>query len=127
MVDADKTILISTHFMDEAERCHRLAILANGALVADGSPGELMRDIDASVVEIEAGDTRSVRERLVAADVVYDVAQLGTRLHALVRADVADPVERIRELLGARSDARLREVSANLEDVFVMATRERTF
>jgi ABC-2 type transport system ATP-binding protein len=42
LVDAGTTILVSTHLMDEAERCHRLAILDHGKLVADGSPHELM-------------------------------------------------------------------------------------
>ncbi len=51
---ADGTaILVSTHFMDEAERCHFLAILDEGRKVADGTPEELKNDIDATVVEIE--------------------------------------------------------------------------
>ena len=46
-------ILVSTHFMDEAERCHRLAILDAGRKVADGSPQQLKDSIGYSVVEIE--------------------------------------------------------------------------
>jgi ABC-2 type transport system ATP-binding protein len=41
LADAGTTVLVSTHYMDEAERCHRLAILDRGALVADGTPAEL--------------------------------------------------------------------------------------
>ena len=49
LVERGTTILVSTHYMDEAERCHRLAILAEGRRVAEGAPRRLMRDIDAVV------------------------------------------------------------------------------
>ena len=49
LVAEDTTILVSTHFMDEAERCHSIAILDLGVLVAAGSPAELADDIDAAV------------------------------------------------------------------------------
>jgi ABC-2 type transport system ATP-binding protein len=128
MVDEGKTILVSTHFMDEAERCHRIAILDEGRLVAEGVPDDLMHDIGVSVVEIQAGHTREVREAILASDIVLHVAQLGSKLHALVKPEVADPVDRVREVVGAaRGGARLelRRVDASLEDVFVVATMER--
>lgn len=127
MVDEGKTILVSTHFMDEAERCHRIAILDEGRLVAEGVPDDLMRDIGVHVIEIESGHTREVRAAILESGVVLHVAQLGNKLHALVRADVADPVRSVREVLErARGGAglALREVDANLEDVFVVATSE---
>ena len=52
LVGRGTTILVSTHYMDEAERCHRLAILDRGRLVAEGVPKELMAGIPAIVVEI---------------------------------------------------------------------------
>ena len=55
------TILVSTHYMDEAERCHELAILADGKLVAQGAPQKLMADIPATVIEVEAADTVAAR------------------------------------------------------------------
>lgn len=128
MVDDGKTILVTTHFMDEAERCHQLAILDEGRLVAHGVPEQLMRDIPARVVEIESGHSRDVRRRILDSERVLHVAQLGSRLHALVRPDVSDPVETLRaEIQGATgaTDLKLREVGANLEDVFMMATSER--
>lgn len=127
MVDEGKTILVSTHFMDEAERCHRLAILDEGRLVAEGVPDDLMRDIAASVVEIQSGHTREVRSAILDSGVVLHVAQLGNKLHALVRPEVADPVESVRRVIeGARgaSGLELRRVDASLEDVFVVATTE---
>jgi ABC-2 type transport system ATP-binding protein len=61
LADRGTTILVSTHYMDEAERCHRLAILDRGKLVAEGTPELLMRNIDATVVEIEAEQIRAAR------------------------------------------------------------------
>jgi ABC-2 type transport system ATP-binding protein len=81
LVDHGTTVLVSTHYMDEAERCHNLAILDQGRLVAEGRPRDLIRDIAAGVVEIETDTPQRVRECLEAAEGVHSVAQLGTRLH----------------------------------------------
>jgi ABC-2 type transport system ATP-binding protein len=112
--------------MDEAERCHALAILDQGVLVADGSPKRLMADLPASVVEIESDTVRVVRETLLDLAEVIDVAQLGSRLHALVQPNVQDPSAFLDASLQQRSlRASLKLVPPNLEDVFVMATLGR--
>ena len=123
LIDQGTTILVTTHFMDEAERCHALAILDEGALVAQGAPATLMDDMPARVVEIETDRTRDVRDALLAADDVIDVAQLGSRLHALIDRSRSEPDAYVESVL-ARHDLRaaLRVVKPNLEDVFVMAT-----
>jgi len=123
MVDQGTTVLVSTHFMDEAERCHRLAILDQGRLVADGVPDDLMRDLGASVVEIESMHSRAVRNSILRSNLVWHVAQLGNKLHALVDPSVAQPEETLLGLVTpVDDDARVRLIGANLEDVFVMAT-----
>jgi ABC-2 type transport system ATP-binding protein len=120
---AGTTILVSTHYMDEAERCHRVAILDRGRLVAEGSPRELMDGIGAVVVEIEAADARAARHALDGQPLVRSIAQLGTRLHALLEPSAAAPVDQIDELLRAKHiEARVEIVRASLEDVFVAAT-----
>jgi len=117
------TILVSTHYMDEAERCHRLAILAEGRLVAEGTPRDLMRDIPAAVVEIETPDTAAARAALSGQPWILSIAQLGTRLHALLDRDVPDPAGRVSERLAkAAVAAEVKAVVASLEDVFVAAT-----
>lgn len=117
------TILVSTHYMDEAERCHGLAILAEGKVVAEGEPKALMRDIAASVVEIEADDVMAARRALASDAQVKSLAQLGTRLHALIDPAATGPEERIRRrLLDAGVAAHVALVPASLEDVFVAAT-----
>jgi ABC-2 type transport system ATP-binding protein len=126
LVDRGTTILVSTHLMDEAERCHRIAILDRGALVADGTPRELMREIDAAVLEIESERLSAARAVLGQIDGVLSVAQLGTRLHALVELALEDPEGTVRAALErAGVEAAVALTPANLEDVFVAATRSR--
>jgi ABC-2 type transport system ATP-binding protein len=117
------TILVSTHYMDEAERCHELAILADGRLVAQGAPQRLMADIAATVVEVESDDTVAAREALQADAAVFSIAQLGTRLHVLLDPSAAAPESRIAaQFAAAGVVARATRVPASLEDVFVAAT-----
>jgi ABC-2 type transport system ATP-binding protein len=127
LVDRGTTILVSTHYMDEAERCHGLAILDGGRLVAEGAPRQLMNRIDAIVIEIEADDVRGARHALDGQTFVKSVAQLGNRLHALLATDVPEPERRIRDLLlRQRVQASVERVHASLEDVFVAATGFRS-
>jgi ABC-2 type transport system ATP-binding protein len=124
LVDRGTTILVSTHYMDEAERCHGLAILDRGRLVAEGSPRELMDGIGATVIEIEAEDVRGARRALDGQHYVKSVAQLGNRLHALLDPQRADPEGSIRALLDRhRVAGKVERVRASLEDVFVASTR----
>jgi ABC-2 type transport system ATP-binding protein len=123
LVNRGITILVSTHYMDEAERCHRLAILAEGRLVAEGVPQDLMRDIPAAVIEVEAADTAAARRALADDAAILSVAQLGLRLHVLLDPLVEAPGDRVRgRLRAAGVDAAVEAVGASLEDVFVAAT-----
>jgi ABC-2 type transport system ATP-binding protein len=120
---AGTTILVSTHLMDEAERCHGLAIISRGKLVAEGTPQELMQGIDALVLEIEVADPQKASLALRDLPYVKSVTQLGTRLHALLKRDTASPVKKLTEVLReAGLKAEVQETPANLEDVFVEAT-----
>lgn len=124
LVEQGTTVLVSTHYMDEAERCHELAILDHGRLVAEGRPRDLVRDIGAGVVEIETESPRQARDCLEATEGVHSVAQLGTRLHALTDRRIDDPAALIRDALEeAGIGGAVEQVVANLEDVFVAATR----
>jgi ABC-2 type transport system ATP-binding protein len=123
LVGTGTTILVSTHYMDEAERCHGIAILDRGRLVAEGSPRSLMDAIGAQVIEVEAADTRGVRHALQGRSFVRSVTQLGTRLHVLLAPDLTDGRARIQALLAdAHVTALVESVRASLEDVFVAAT-----
>ncbi|HEX2139238.1 MAG TPA: ABC transporter ATP-binding protein [Woeseiaceae bacterium] len=118
------TILVSTHYMDEAERCHRLAILDRGVKVADGAPTTLQENTGMIVIEIRANRPDLAQERLHGAAFVASVTQLGTRLRVLVPRDVPEPLQAVRNVLtAAHLDADSRIVGASLEDVFVAATQ----
>ncbi len=126
LVDQGTTILVSTHYMDEAERCHRLAILDHGVLVADGEPQALMAALAAAVVEVDTPDAKRARPLLRDAPRVLSVAQLGRRLRVLVaRADDA-PADYVQTLLrGAGIAGSAEATHPSLEDVFVTHTRRR--
>jgi ABC-2 type transport system ATP-binding protein len=129
LIDQGTTILVSTHYMDEAERCHGLAILDEGQLVASGSPDQLMDDIPARVVTVETDvteDTAKAKAALIGQREVYSVAQLGQRLHVLLDPTTQDPTGKVSESLSGNGIAgKATSVRASIEDVFVMATREQ--
>lgn len=117
-----KTILVSTHYMDEAERCHNLAILENGKKRADGTPQELMEQMGACVVEIDRSGKplRELKARLIQQPEIVSAAQLGTRLRVLVRDEIADPIDFLSRQLDQTYS--LEQVRPSLEDVFVTCT-----
>jgi len=125
LVDAGTTILVSTHFMDEAERCHRLAILDRGHLVADGSPRELMDALPGEVLIVASADLRRARDLLDQFAGIIASAQIGAHLRVLVR-DGANVRERVAaHLREGGVQATVDSAPANLEDVFVSATLGR--
>ena len=123
LIDQGTTILVSTHYMDEAERCHRLAILDRGRLVCEGEPLTLMQNIGATVVEITGPDLRAIRRSLTGLDAVWNLTQLGSRLHALLDPGIEQPDAVIRETLAQSNvEGDVVAADAGLEDVFVAAT-----
>jgi ABC-2 type transport system ATP-binding protein len=121
------TILVSTHYMDEAERCHELAILDQGKITARGSPRELMDGINAQVVEVEVVNPRAARSALENQTAILSIAQLGERLHVLLDKHIDNPARFVGQLLdAAQVRAQVQQVRANLEDVFVAATGQPT-
>ncbi len=140
LVDQGTTILVSTHYMDEAERCHALAILDQGALVAAGTPAELARDIDAQVLLVRSSRPRAVSKFLfpehgdegpvvasAAAPFVHSTAQIGNTLRVMVDAGLPAPEERLRQVLSSAGLPvdECQRVDPSLEDVFVAATQAR--
>ena len=117
------TILVSTHYMDEAERCHRLAILDHGVKVADGTPRELQGRTGMSIVEVVAADPYAAQAALAELDEVVSVTQLGIRLRVLLPIAFDGPAERVqRALARANLEATTALTAASLEDVFVAVT-----
>ncbi|MDX1556266.1 MAG: ABC transporter ATP-binding protein, partial [Xanthomonadales bacterium] len=130
LVDEGTTILVSTHYMDEAERCHALAILDLGRLVAAGTPDELARGMDAQVLLLRSPRPRMVSRLLATTDdavFVHSSAQIGNTLRVLVDRDLPNPESTLKGVL-VRAGLPVDEctlVKPSLEDVFVAATQAR--
>lgn len=117
------TIMVSTHYMDEAERCHRLAILDRGVKVADGTPQDLQNDTGMHIVEVVADDPYAAQSAIRAISEIASVTQLGVRLRVLIPQSVADPIDLVKRSLHDKSiDAVVTTTAATLEDVFVAVT-----
>jgi ABC-2 type transport system ATP-binding protein len=125
IAEGGATILVSTHYMEEAERCHGLAILAEGKLVAEGTPQALMKSVDADVFEIEGADGSAAPNLLRALPWVHGVTQLGVRLRVLADRGNPDAAAQLRSVLTREGiDSTVERTDASLEDVFVVATRK---
>ncbi|KRG41267.1 ABC transporter ATP-binding protein [Stenotrophomonas pictorum JCM 9942] len=125
LADAGTTLLVSTHYMDEAERCHRLAILDRGRLVADGSPAELAGALQGCTLGVSVAQPRQAQRVLSQLPGVLSVAQIGNLLRVLVQPGDDLPARLQRQLQAAGLRAQVTPVPPNLEDVFVSATRGR--
>ncbi len=125
LADGGTTILVSTHYLDEAERCHRLAILDRGVLVADGTPGELSAQLEGRTLAVHAAQPRRTQAVLLTVPGVVSVAQVGN-VQRVLMAENGNAADRLRaELAQAGLQAEVEPIAPNLEDVFVVATRGR--
>jgi ABC-2 type transport system ATP-binding protein len=125
LADAGTTILVSTHYMDEAERCHRLAILDHGVKVADGTPKDLQAETGMSIIEVLADDPYAAQVAIESEASVISVTQLGVRLRVLIPVDFENPLTIIDDCLVRNNlTADTKVVPASLEDVFVAVTQK---
>jgi ABC-2 type transport system ATP-binding protein len=123
LADAGTTLLVSTHYMDEAERCHRLAILDRGRLVADVTPAQLTGQLAGRTFAVHAAQPRRAQQVLQALPGAPAVAQIGNTLRVLTEDPAIDAAAVRAALRSAGLDAEVEPVAPNLEDVFVAATR----
>ncbi len=123
LAERGTTILVSTHYMDEAERCHRLAILDHGVKVVDGAPRELQQNTGMQVIETVADDPYCAQLAVAELPAVRSVTQLGMRLRILIPDTVPDALNLVEQQLKANGiTADTQASSASLEDVFVAVT-----
>jgi len=115
------TIFVSTHYMDEAEFCHRLALMYRGKVIALGPPAELKHGLDAhNLLNLESSEPLETMRALEHVEGVLDVAIFGRGLHLLVD-DVEATTARVRQALGAKGVVveSLQGIPPSMEDVFV--------
>ncbi len=115
------TIFVTTHYMDEAEYCHRIALMYGGRMVALGSPAELKRSLgEGHLLNLETSDLLESLTQLYGGDNIRDVAVFGGGLH--IKVDHADrAIAWIRETL-TRAGIEvyvLEAITPSMEDVFV--------
>ena len=121
LADEGTTLLVSTHYMDEAERCTRLAILDRGRIVADGTPQHLLAALPGRTWLITTSEPRRAHRALDDLPGVIAVAQIGTSLRVLGNGD-GDLKAHIEARLRETGTATVEPTAPNLEDVFVAAT-----
>jgi ABC-2 type transport system ATP-binding protein len=124
---AGHTIFVSTHYMDEAEYCHRIALMYRGRVIALGSPAELKNSLEGHhIYYLETSDLLGTMTALDGVPGVSDVAVFGGGLHVTLH-DVAQGEAAAREKLERESIdvRRFDAIDASMEDVFVaMIERE---
>jgi len=119
MSKAGTTVFVTTHYMDEADYCDRLALIYRGALIAEGTPGELrQKHMTHDVLEIETENAVLAMEALGRQGI--ETAIFGSLLHATVKSAPED-IPRLRNLLAGAGIAahRIEKIIPSLEDVFV--------
>jgi len=118
------TVFVSTHYMEEAEYCHRLALMNRGALIALDAPAALREGLHVPMLDIETDDAPRAVAALRDAPGIRDAAMFGRRIHATVddataaRQAVATALTRSGIEVGAMA-----EITPSLEDVFVALVR----
>jgi ABC-2 type transport system ATP-binding protein len=115
------TIVMSTPYLDEAERCTRVALLHQGRLLALDDPDALRAALPGAMYEVIAPDHRKAAAALRSLDHVTSVETFGERAHVRIGGATDDTAARLVERLRERGvgDALVRQVQPSLEDVFV--------
>jgi len=118
---AGHTVFVSTHYMDEAEYCHRIALMYRGKVIALGSPQQLKTSLEGHhIFDLESSDTLRAMTALEGGPGVIEVAVFGSGLHVTL-ADPDSGVPAIRQSLAEKSISVLRfePILPSMEDVFV--------
>ena len=114
------TIFVSTAYLDEAERCERLALMHHGSLIAVGAPGQVKQLMRGALVELQVDQPREAVTLLRAQLEADSVGLFGDRVHVVAR-DAAHAIDQSRSIL-TRAGLAVRDVQAiepSLEDVFM--------
>ncbi|MEN6415225.1 MAG: ABC transporter ATP-binding protein [Armatimonadota bacterium] len=120
VAESGVTVFITTHFMDEAEHCDRMALIYRGRMIAMGSSSQLKSDFAGNtLVEISAQPVMDAMSALERAENVLDFALFGTNIHATLTNDgEIDPLRAHLERAGVDVE-RIERITPSLEDVFV--------
>jgi ABC-2 type transport system ATP-binding protein len=122
---AGTTVLLTTHYMDEAERCHRLAFIFRGSVLDVGTPDQVVERRNLRVVELSVENATDAADVLRSRPEVDEVAHYGHLLRVAVKGG-ADPSDVVRSALSGAHIAvqELRTARVTVEDAFVSMVRE---
>ena len=116
-------VILTTPYMDEASRCHRIGFMQHGRLLIEGSPQELRSNLAGRIVEVRGSALKELRKRLAKLAGVEDLRAFGDRIHLRVKpgqaGDVCEKLSR-----QTRSEISARIVPPSLEDVFIYLSQE---
>ncbi len=121
------TVFVTTHYMEEAEYCNRLALIFRGKMVALGTPSELKKSMKGELLLVECDPLGPAVEALQSGPGVLDAAVFGNALHLVVpQADTAIP--QFKAFLEERRIAvsKIERIRPSMEDVFVSLTTDRS-
>jgi len=115
------SVLVSTHYMDEAEYCHRIALINHGKLIALGTPQELKRHaLDGHLLELSGERIGDAIATLDQSAGMHNVAMFGSTLHALVDdAELRMPEFQAQLTAAGYASITIRRIEPSLEDSFV--------
>ena len=120
MAQNGTTVLVSTHYLEEAEYCHQLILMNRGRLIAQGRPSDLRREFGAPIVEVAVPDAAVAVQKLQGAPGIVEAAMFGRRVH-VTTTEHTNAEAFVRETLEARGIKPLdmSVVAPSLEDIFV--------
>lgn len=121
MANEGTTVIVTTHFMDEAERCHRIAFISEGRLMAEDTPDSLKDNvIQGCMAELELPGAMERMEEIARLPYVRECSVHGPVLHVLLESE-----SRVEEL-SRHTGGRAKVIKPSLEDVFISLARKKT-
>jgi ABC-2 type transport system ATP-binding protein len=126
MADGGTTVFVTTHFMDEAEYCHRLALIDAGKIIAMDTPPNMRKGmLRETLLELEAEPVVGIADAVKGLPGVRSVSFFGERLHLFVDPEAADISVLAKGIEARRFRVKsLKPVESSLEDVFIRLTQQ---
>jgi ABC-2 type transport system ATP-binding protein len=109
------TVLVSTPYMDEAARCHRVSLVHAGRVLTEGDPNAMVRDLECPTAEVIGGEREAVHAILASLPEVLASSPAGAQLRVVIAPGASDVVERALSAVGAT----LAPARPGFEDVFL--------
>jgi ABC-2 type transport system ATP-binding protein len=127
LVKEGMTVVVTTSYLDEAERCNRVGLMHQGRLIRCNTPEALKRQFTEPCFEVQAADPKRVRDFLEKSEGVLSVEPAGAVLHLFLYADRTSAASLERSLMDAGlGPANFKQMTPSLEDVFIASIRKVT-